>query len=460
MDVEPFQNVSVLTDDGNSVDTIILNLPVDDLPLSQFEIENTSISDDLVLTVDSDVEVPQNSSLVKSEGGQLFLVTYRNKQIISKHFINLQINPEDFTDLKYDIGGQPEGSNNILGYNKISEPFVIPSYSNAPDQNLEEKSVIGDALQRAMQEIELPGTDPLEPVPYQVKLAALNALIPSDSSQDSSGKVSFDCAICSKSFLRKYELKTHLSRHFGLNISLCPVCGKQFSHPSNLSRHMRIHTGSKPYKCKVPNCGKRFNQANTLHTHRAYIHGENNRRFSCPLCGRLYKTSQLLKRHCKINHENDNVDLNLPPPTSTTSKRQFYCSVCGESFVMKSQLKKHVEEHDKLKHKEKHENVSGKNATASELQLNLDAIDSMLREIQDEHKSMNEEEAILKTNDSINETIDEVIKKVNSFICLECGKQFHRYMSYKQHWGIIYSFKFFILLKMKCNISAHILNVS
>ena len=84
----------------------------------------------------------------------------------------------------------------------------------------------------------------------------------------------------------------------------------------------------------------------------------------------------------------------------------------------------------------------------------------MLREIQDEHKSMNEEEAILKTNDSINETIDEVIKKVNSFICLECGKQFHRYMSYKQHWGIIYSFKFFILLKMKCNISAHILNVS
>ena len=59
----------------------------------------------------------------------------------------------------------------------------------------------------------------------------------------------------------------------------------------------------------------------------------------------------------------------------------------------------------------------------------------MLREIQDEHKSMNEEENLLKTRDSINETIDEVIKKVNSFICLECGKQFHRYMSYKQHWG-------------------------
>ena len=95
MDVEPFQNVSVLNDEVSNVDTIILNLPVDDLPLSQFQIDNTSIGDDLVLSVDGDAEIVQNSSLVKSEGGQLFLVTYRNKQIVSKHFINLQISPED-----------------------------------------------------------------------------------------------------------------------------------------------------------------------------------------------------------------------------------------------------------------------------------------------------------------------------------------------------------------------------
>jgi len=297
-----------------------------------------------------------------------------------------------------------------------------------------------------MQEIELPGADPLEPVPYEVKLAALNALIPSDL-PDSTDKINFDCAICSKNFHRKYELKTHLSRHFGLNISLCPVCGKQFSHPSNLSRHMRIHTGNKPYKCKVPNCGKRFNQANSLHTHRAYVHGENNHRVSCPLCGRLYKTAQLLKRHCKINHQNEAVDLNFPPATSTVSKRQFYCTECGESFSAKYQLKKHLEQHNQL-NTETHENGTGKNVTANELQLNFDAIDSMLREIQDEHKSMNEEGSILKHHDSINETIDEVIKKVNNFICLECGKQFHRYMSYKQHWGVHET----SLRKFECNV--------
>lgn len=93
----------------------------------------------------------------------------------------------------------------------------------------------------------------------------------------------------------------------------------------------------------------RFNQANSLHTHRAYVHGEKNHRVSCPLCGRLYKTSQLLKRHCKINHQNEVVDLNLSTAPSTISKRQFYCSECGESFSMKSQLKKHSEQHNQLK---------------------------------------------------------------------------------------------------------------
>ena len=150
MDVEPFQNVSVLNDEVSNVDTIILNLPVDDLPLSQFQIDNTSIGDDLVLSVDGDSETAQNSSLVKSEGGQLFLVTYRNKQIVSKHFINLQINPEDFTDLKCEIGSQHEGISDTLGCKKISEPFIIPGHSNVSiprtdvtNQQFEEKSASG-----------------------------------------------------------------------------------------------------------------------------------------------------------------------------------------------------------------------------------------------------------------------------------------------------------------------------
>lgn len=79
-------------------------------------------------------------------------------------------------------------------------------------------------------------------------------------------------------------------------------------------------------------------------------------------------------------------------------------------------------------------------AVNGELQLNfdeMDSIDSMLREIQDENKKSPQEHLDVQNPlDTINQTIQDVIDKVNSFICLECGKQFHRYMSYKQHWGM------------------------
>ena len=70
----------------------------------------------------------------------------------------------------------------------------------------------------------------------------------------------------------------------------------------------------------------------------------------------------------------------------------------------------------------------------------------MLREIQSENKLTDyvvedgvpkEDEEEYSDNQTINSIIDEVVTKVNSLICLECGKQFHRYISYKQHWGKI-----------------------
>lgn len=85
--------------------------------------------------------------------------------------------------------------------------------------------------------------------------------------------------------------------------------------------------------------------------------------------------------------------------------------------------------------------VAGKDvAVNGELQLNfdeMDSIDSMLREIQDENKKSPEEPSIMSSPlDTTSQTIEDVIDKVNSFVCLECGKQFPRYISYKQHWGM------------------------
>ncbi|XP_041810253.1 zinc finger protein 770-like [Chelmon rostratus] len=50
----------------------------------------------------------------------------------------------------------------------------------------------------------------------------------------------------------------------------CPVCPKAFSSPYKLQRHYVIHTGQKPFICRM--CGKAFTQSEHLKTHLQKVH--------------------------------------------------------------------------------------------------------------------------------------------------------------------------------------------
>ena len=65
--------------------------------------------------------------------------------------------------------------------------------------------------------------------------------------------------------LQQVTLLGHIRLHTGDKPYQCKVCDKYFSDLSNLKRHLRIHTGDKPYKCTV--CGKGFRQSAHLTTH-------------------------------------------------------------------------------------------------------------------------------------------------------------------------------------------------
>lgn len=74
---------------------------------------------------------------------------------------------------------------------------------------------------------------------------------------------------CAREFKSKYNLKRHINtRHLFLRIFKCPICSKQLVSKQNLIEHKFIHSGEKPYGCKVQGCGKRYRQLSQLSVHR------------------------------------------------------------------------------------------------------------------------------------------------------------------------------------------------
>ncbi|XP_071534028.1 uncharacterized protein [Panulirus ornatus] len=53
------------------------------------------------------------------------------------------------------------------------------------------------------------------------------------------GEKCFDCVLCSKKFVKKYELRSHMLQHVDEKPLKCNVCKKHFSRKDALRRHMR-----------------------------------------------------------------------------------------------------------------------------------------------------------------------------------------------------------------------------
>uniref|UniRef100_A0A8D2LYH9 Early growth response 4 n=1 Tax=Varanus komodoensis TaxID=61221 RepID=A0A8D2LYH9_VARKO len=79
----------------------------------------------------------------------------------------------------------------------------------------------------------------------------------------------------------------------------CPVqsCIRRFARSDELNRHLRIHTGHKPFQCRI--CLRNFSRSDHLTTHIRTHTGEKP--FSCDDCGRRFARSDEKKRHSKVH---------------------------------------------------------------------------------------------------------------------------------------------------------------
>ncbi|KAK2830924.1 hypothetical protein Q5P01_018855 [Channa striata] len=142
----------------------------------------------------------------------------------------------------------------------------------------------------------------------------------SDLVSDSVRK-SFRCAECSKTFVSKGNLKTHMTCHTGEKPFVCPICGKRFRQNSNMVTHVRIHTAERPFTCTV--CNTSFTQRGTLHQHMRIHTGEKP--YSCSICGKRFTQKGSVTQHMTVH----------------TGEKPFNCSVCGKRFDRPSLIRNH-----------------------------------------------------------------------------------------------------------------------
>ena len=184
--------------------------------------------------------------------------------------------------------------------------------------------------------------------------------------EDHPSGLPYACCLCHKRFGRAKSVNQHI-RSVHLNETdrkfVCHICGRGFGIGSALHAHMRLHTNSKPYRCKF--CDKRYRQLAHVRQHLLY-HGKPS--YKCRICSKEFKIRSNLKVH--VNTHCEILPYKCPVKECSVALQNFFpflthlstcleplsddgpalnCSLCGMAFA-KDELVTHYHTHENDDH--------------------------------------------------------------------------------------------------------------
>lgn len=182
-----------------------------------------------------------------------------------------------------------------------------------------------------------------------------------------SKKARVQCEVCKKSVLGKFNLKVHMRLHTGEKPYCCKMCNKRFTQISGLKDHMGTH-GTSNYKCKdcgkcyskkstfkfhllkhtdmLPHicerCGKGFSYNYRLNRHKEKCYRDKPTEFVCEECGLVFEERKKLRTHLrKHNYASKKKSVKLNEPLEPS----IFCDLCGKMFTTKSHFSLHMRVH-------------------------------------------------------------------------------------------------------------------
>ena len=117
----------------------------------------------------------------------------------------------------------------------------------------------------------------------------------------------FLCTQCTKTFIRRSDLRKHTFVHAGIRLYSCDICKKSFTRNTNLTKHKRTHSDKfKSWKCTL--CPKTYYTNSELSRH-VEIHLDR-KALVCKFCNQAFMRRDLLELHQKAHLDNIAVSQN------------------------------------------------------------------------------------------------------------------------------------------------------